>query len=249
MFLSGTLLNALAVFLGTTVGLLAGSRFPDRIRSGLTTGIGLFVLAIAASMALHAFDDPALQAGDSLVILGSVLIGVVIGEWLRLQERLEAIGGWFERRLERRSPRADGGPSRVAEAFVTSSLVFCVGPLTILGALQNGLTGDATLLATKAVLDGVSSAAFAAALGGGVYLSILTILVVQGGIAAAAFAFRDVLDVATVAVITGTGGIILLGMGLRLLEVKPVRVAGFLPALVIAPFLLRLADAIRAALG
>jgi uncharacterized protein len=136
-------------------------------------------------------------------------------------------------------------PSRIAEAFVTASLVFCVGPLTILGSLENGLRGDITLLATKSLLDGVASIAFAAALGPGVYLSVVTVLIVQGGIAAAAFLLQDVMDAPTILAITATGGLILLGIALRLLELKPVRVANFLPALILAPLFLRLADAIR----
>src|SRR5512146_2065869 len=186
MFLSGTVLNALTIVIGATAGLLVAGRFSDRLRESLTIGIGVFTLGIGASMTLPIFSDPAAAVGDSLVVLTSLLVGVVVGEWLRLQDRLEALGSWFERRLARGERR-----SRIAEAFVTTSLVFCVGPLTVLGSLDNGLRGDATLLATKAVLDGVSSVAFAAALGRGVYLSVLTVLVVQGGIAAGAFLIRD----------------------------------------------------------
>jgi uncharacterized membrane protein YqgA involved in biofilm formation len=176
-----------------------------------------------------------------------VLSGVAIGEALRLHDGLEALGEWFQERLSRAGPGGLEG-SRVAEGFVTASLVFCVGPLTILGSLDNGLRGDASLLAIKSLLDGVASIAFAAALGAGVYLSVLTILVVQGGIAAAAFLLRDVLDPRTVLVVTSAGGVALLGVALRLLDLKPVRVANFLPALVLAPLFLRLGDVIRAAL-
>ncbi len=243
MFLSGTLLNAVAVVIGTTLGLVVAERFSDRIRESLTIGIGLFTLGIGASMALPIFGDPSGAVGDSLVVLPSLLAGVVIGEVLRLQDRLEDLGRWFERRLVRRERR-----SRIAEAFVTTSLVFCVGPLTILGSLDNGIRGDATLLATKSILDGVSSVAFAAVLGPGVYLAALTVLVVQGSISWAAFLIRDALDTRTILVTTSVGGAILLGMALRLLELRSVRVANFLPGLLLAPLLLRAADAIRAAL-
>jgi uncharacterized membrane protein YqgA involved in biofilm formation len=127
--------------------------------------------------------------------------------------------------------------------------VFCVGPLTILGSLDNGLRGDVTLLATKSLLDGVASIAFAAALGAGVYLSAGTVLVVQGSIAGAAFLLKDVFDPQTVLVGTAVGGVALLGVALRLLELKSVRVANFLPGLVIAPILVRVFDAVRAAFG
>jgi hypothetical protein len=135
----------------------------------------------------------------------------------------------------------------VAEAFVTTSLIFCVGPLTILGSLQNGLQGDITLLATKSLLDGVGSVAFAAALGPGVYLSILTILLVQGGIALGAFLVAGFFDPVTILILTSIAGIILVGVGLRLLELKQVRLANFLPGLIIAPLLIRVFDAVRAA--
>jgi uncharacterized protein len=239
MFLSGTLLNVATVLLGTTIGLLAGRRLPTRLGEGLTTGLGLFVAVIAVTMAGRIFSDPVALPGDELAVLGGLLAGVAVGELLGLQDRLERLGSWFQRRMS-----SGDRPSRVAEAFVTASLVFCVGPLTILGSLDNGLRGDATLLSTKAILDGVASIAFAAALGAGVYLSAVTVLVVQGSIAAGAFLLRDVLDPRTILAISSTGGVILLGVALRLLDLKAVRVANFLPALVFAPVFLRIGDVI-----
>jgi uncharacterized protein len=245
MFLTGTLLNVATVVLGTTIGLLAGARVPRRMQESLTTGLGFFVVALGLSMTLRIFTDDAARAGDELAVLAGLLVGVAIGELLRLHDGLEALGAWFQRRL---SP-GEGERSRIAEAFVTASLVFCVGPLTILGSIQNGLSGDITLLATKSLLDGVASIAFAAALGPGVYLSAITVLVVQGLIAAGAFLLADVMDARTVLALTAAGGLILLGVALRLLELKAVRVANFLPALLLAPLFLRLADAIRSWLG
>jgi uncharacterized membrane protein YqgA involved in biofilm formation len=244
MFISGTLLNAVAVLVGTSVGLLVGSRMPERMQQSLTAGLGLFTLAIGLSMALRIFGDPIVQPGDDLAVLAALLIGVVAGELARLSDGLDALGAWFQRRLSRGER-----PSRIAQAFVTASLVFCVGPLTILGSIDNGLTGDITLLAVKSLLDGVASIAFAAALGAGVYLSVATILVVQGGIAAGAFLLRDVMDPITVLAVSAVGGLILLGVGLLLLDIKRLRVASFLPGLLIAPFLVRLAEVVRGALG
>jgi len=244
VFLSGTLLNVVTVLIGTTVGLLLGARMPTRMQGSLTTGLGLYTLVLGVSMAIRIFTDPGADAGDNLAVLTALLSGVAIGELLRLHDRLEQLGGWFQDRLSR-SDR----PSRISEGFVTASLVFCVGPLTIIGSLDNGLRGDITLLAVKSLLDGVGSIAFAAALGPGVYLSALTVLVVQGGIAAGAFLLRDVMDSATILAVSATGGVILLGVGLRLLELKAVRVANFLPALVLAPLFVRLADAVRALLS
>jgi uncharacterized membrane protein YqgA involved in biofilm formation len=244
VFLSGTLLNVATVLVGTLIGVLVGSRMPPRMQSSLTTGLGIFTLLIAVSMGLRIFTDPAVQPGDDLAVLAAVLAGVAIGELLRLHDGLEALGAWFQVRLARGSQ-----PSRIAEGFVTASLVFCVGPLTILGSLENGLTGDVRLLAVKSLLDFVAAIAFAAALGWGVALSALTVLVVQGGIAAFAFLLADVMDAPTILAITAAGGVILVGVALRLLDLKPVRVASFLPALLLAPIFVRIAEAVRDALG
>jgi len=246
MFLTGTLLNVAAVLLGTLVGVAIGSRMPARMQSGLTTGLGLFTLLIGLSMGLRVFTDPAAKPGDDLAVLGAVLVGVAVGELLRLHDGLEWLGGWFQRRL---AGDGTGRPSRIAEGFVTASLVFCVGPLTILGSLENGLTGDVTLLAIKSLLDGVASIAFAAALGPGVALAALTVLLVQGAIAGGAFLLRDVMDASTILALSAAGGILLLGVSLRLLELKPVRVASFLPALLLAPLFARLAALVRDLLG
>ena len=246
MFLTGTLLNVATVLVGTLIGLAVGVRMPARMQTSLTTGLGLFVVLIGLSMGLRIFTDPAAQPGDDLAVMAAVLIGVAIGELLRLHDGLEWLGGWFQRRLAGDNPTR---PSRIAEGFVTASLVFCVGPLTILGSLDNGLTGDVQLLAIKSMLDGVASIAFAAALGPGVALSALTVLIVQGGIAGAAFLLRDVMDDATILAVTAAGGVILLGVALRLLDLKPVRVASFLPALLLAPIFVRLAGLVRDALG
>ena len=244
MFLTGTLLNVATVLVGTAVGVLLGSRVPARVNDALTTGLGFFTLLLAISMGLGVFTSPDARAGDDLAVLAAVLAGVAIGELLRLDDGLEWVGGWFQRRLA-----SSDRPSRIAEGFVTASLVFCVGPLTILGSLDNGLTGDVRLLAIKSLLDGVASIAFAAALGPGVGLAAITVLVVQGGISAGAFLLRDAMDASTILAITAAGGVILLGVALRLLQVKLVRVASFLPALILAPLFVRAAEAVRGLLA
>jgi uncharacterized membrane protein YqgA involved in biofilm formation len=240
MFLTGTLLNVATVVVGTTIGVLLGSRVPSRVNEALTTGLGFFTLLLAISMGLGVFTSPDARAGDDLAVLAAVLGGVAIGELLRLDDGLEWIGGWFQRRLA-----TSDRPSRIAEGFVTASLVFCVGPLTILGSLDNGLTGDVQLLAVKSLLDGVASIAFAAALGPGVGLAAITVLVVQGAISAGAFLLREAMDPPTILAITSAGGVILLGVALRLLQLKMVRVASFLPALILAPLFVRVAEAVR----
>lgn len=244
MFLTGTLLNVATVLVGTAVGVLLGSRVPSRVNEALTTGLGFFTLLLAISMGLGVFTSPDARAGDDLAVLAAVLGGVAIGELLRLDDGLEWIGGWFQRRLA-----TSDRPSRIAEGFVTASLVFCVGPLTILGSLDNGLTGDVQLLAIKSLLDGVASIAFAAALGPGVGLAAITVLVVQGAISAGAFLLREAMDPPTILAITSAGGVILLGVALRLLQLKMVRVASFLPALILAPLFVRVAEAVRGLLA
>jgi uncharacterized membrane protein YqgA involved in biofilm formation len=244
VFLTGTLLNVATVLAGTTVGLLLGARLPAGLQQTLTDGLGLFTLAIGFVLVLRVLLDPAQPAGTDLTVLAALLVGAVIGELLRLSDRLDDLGAWFQRRLARGER-----PSRISEGFVTASLVFCVGPLTILGSIQNGLTGDTQLLAVKSMLDGVASMAFAAALGAGVYLAALTVLVVQGGIAGLAALAGSGLGQDAIDVTAAVGGLILLGVGLRLLDVRRVRVANFLPALLLAPPFLLIADYLRSALA
>jgi uncharacterized membrane protein YqgA involved in biofilm formation len=239
VFLSGTILNAVAVAIGATIGLLIGSRMPARIQQTLTDGLGLFTLAIAFALALQLLMDRTAPAGTDLIVLASLLVGGAIGELLRLTERVDGLGDWFQRRLARGDK-----PSRISEAFVTASLVFCVGPLTILGSIQNGLTGDIQLLAVKSVLDGFASVAFAATLGAGVYLSILVILLVQGGLATLAYLFGASLDPVAVSAASAVGGVILLGVGFRLLEIRRIRVVSLLPALLLAPLAVAIVKAV-----
>ncbi len=233
MFLSGTVLNVVAVLVGTTIGLLLGSRMPARLQSTLTDGLGLFTLLLGLALALRYMLVPGRPVAEDLALLGGLLGGAVIGELLRISDRLDALGAWFQRRLAR-----PDRPSRISEGFITASLVFCVGPLTILGPLQNGLTGEIELLAVKSLLDGVAAIAFAAALGAGVYLSALTVLIVQGALAAVAALAGAGIEQALIDIASAVGGLLLMGVSLRLLELRQVRVANFLPALVLAPALL-----------
>lgn len=240
MFLSGTLLNVATVLAGTAVGLLVGSRMPERLRESLVTGLGFFTLLLAISMGLRVFTDPAALPGDDLAILAAVLTGVAIGELLRLHDGLEALGAWFQRRLARGER-----PSRIAEGFVTTSLVFCVGPLTILGSLDDGLGRGIDKLALKATLDGFASIAFAASLGWGVAASALAVLVVQGSLTALGSLLGDLLPDAHLAAITATGGLLLVGVALRLLRIRPVPVGDLLPALLVAPVVVQVIVATR----
>jgi uncharacterized protein len=174
----------------------------------------------------------ALKTRNPLILLVSVLVGVLIGELLKLDAGVQAIGSWAERRLSR-----GGEPGRVSLAFITTSLIFCVGPLTVLGSFLDGTRGDVTLLAIKSTLDGVTSIVFAATLGWGVLLSAVSVLLVQGSLTLVAFLIHAGLSDLETAELTAAGGIAVLGISLGLLELKSIKVANFLPALVVAPLL------------
>lgn len=239
----GTLTNVLTVLLGSGLGLLVGHRLTERIRTTVTAALGLVTLLIAADAAVAVFD-PALAAavGDQapvLIVLGSLAIGGIIGSAVRLEDRVESVGGWLQRRLAAR-----GGHDRFVEGFVVSSLVFCVGPLTILGSLTEGFGGGPDQLLVKSVLDGFASLAFAASLGIGVMASALSVAVVQGGLTLVGLVVGDVLPEAHLAALTAVGGLILIGVALRLLDLARFAVADLLPALVIAPALVALVAAV-----
>ena len=232
----GTLLNVFTVALGSALGIFVGDRLPERIQQSVVTGLGLVTLTVGL--------DNALSTGNIIIPLLSVGSGVIIGELLRLDMRLEAFGGWLQTRFGG-SSRADGDGAdqraRFINGFVTASLVFCVGPLTFIGSLQDGMTGDYELLAIKSVLDGFASLAFASAMGIGVAFSIVTILVLQGGLALLGALGGSIMTAPMITEMTATGGLLLMGLALVLLDIKKPRMANFLPALIIAPLLVVLA--------
>jgi uncharacterized membrane protein YqgA involved in biofilm formation len=232
----GTLINVATVVAGSSAGLLVGSRLPERIRQTVLSGLGLITLVIGMSMAL--------QTRNPLLMLAALLLGGVIGELLSLEERLQALGRYLETRVSGHS----GEGSAFVKGFVTASLVFCVGPMTILGSIQDGLTGNYTLLAIKATLDGFASLAFSASLGIGVMFAALTVLIYQGALTLGAGLVKAVLTEAMITEMTAVGGTMILGIGLLLLDLKRVRVASFLPGLFIAPVLVALAPTLNALL-
>jgi uncharacterized protein len=231
--MTGTLINVGTVLVGTLIGVTVGARLPEGIRQRVLAGLGMVTLVIGVDLAL-AWGREDTSQSTPLYVLGGVLIGGMIGEALGIERRLEALGD----RVQARLSKTEG--STISEGFVSASLLFCVGSLTVVGSIQDGLTGDYETLATKAVLDGFASIALAATLGWGVGLSIFTILVVQGGITLGAGVFDDVLQGEALAVLTSAGGVTIIGIALKLLELKDVRVGNFLPALVVAPCLVGL---------
>ena len=239
----GTLVNVITVIAGSALGLLLGHRLPERTRSTVTDGLGLVTLLIGALSAGEVtsavLSAEVGSAAPVLIVLGSVLIGGIIGSLIDIEARLTGLGDRI-RRLLSRGAEADAGRERFVEGFVTASLVFCVGPLTILGALADGLGLGADQLILKATLDGFAAIAFAASLGLGVMASAVVVAVVQGMLTLVGFLVGDFLPEAHLAAITATGGLLLLGVGLRLLDLKAVPVGNLLPALVVAPLLVQL---------
>ena len=267
----GTLVNAATVLVGAVLGVAVGHRLADRTRDLVTDALGLVTLLIAASSA-RAVADPALvdavgASAPTLIVLGSLVVGGVIGSALRVEDRLEAFGGWLRTTLGRRAgaTRATGaaGPAgavgaagagvddgstereRFIEGFVTASLLFCVGPLTILGAINDGLGRGADQLFLKAALDGFASIAFAASFGWGVAASVVTVLLVQGSLTVVGVVLGDVLSSAQVSALEATGGLVLVGVALGLLRIRRIPVGDLLPALLLAPLLTALVSALR----
>lgn len=222
--LSGTLLNAATVLVGGFLGTFLGDRLPERLRENVIRSVGLFTLAMGTKFAL--------DTSNLLYLLGSILIGGIVGSLVGIDARLGAFGDALQRRFAR-PDRA----STVSEGFVTATIVFCVGPITFLGAIQNGLSGNADLLTIKSVLDGFTSIALAATLGWGVLLSIVVILLYQGTLALGAATFASLLSDLQLREMNAVGGLLILGVGLKLLAIRDVKVADFLPAILAAPLL------------
>ncbi len=233
--LTGTLLNAATVLIGGVVGTVVGDRLPERLRENVVRGVGLFVTAIGVKFAI--------DTSNLLFMLDAILLGGIIGSLVGVDARLNQLGDALQRRFAR------GGTSTVAEAFVTASVVFCVGPLTFLGSIQNGLAGDATLLSVKSVLDGFTAIALAATLGWGVLLTVPLILVYQGGLAVGASLFAGVLSDLQLREMSAVGGLLLMGVGLRLLAIRDVKVADFLPAIIVSPLVVAAFGRLLEALG
>lgn len=254
----GTIINVGTVLVGGAVGLYFGARLSERVRQTVVAGLGLFT----AAYGLHMFT----QTENPIIVLISILLGGVFGEWARIEERLRKIGVILERRftdsshfsmspsISTQSAPADIQSDTSHDAglalqndkgkffirgFLTASLVFCVGPMAILGSIQDGLTGDFNTLAIKSVMDGFASVVFASSLGVGVLFSALVVLAYQGSITLLSAQAQEWISVEMMSETTAVGGVLLLGIAVSsLLEIKPIRVGNFLPALVFAPVLL-----------
>ncbi len=225
--MTGTFLNIATVIIGGIIGLVFGARIPDKLKETVIASMGLFVVAMGLQMFL--------KTENPLIVLGSLLIGTLLGEWMRIEDGLQNLGKYLEQRF---SKADDDGSNKFVRGFLTSSLLFCVGPMTILGSIQNGLTGDYNLLAVKSVLDGFASLAFTSTLGIGVMFSTTIILVYQGGISLLASQLNSIVTPSMMNELTATGGVILIGLAISsLLEIKKIRVGNMLPGLLIAPLI------------
>lgn len=228
----GTLINTAAVIAGGTLGLLLGHRLPKRVQETVMHGLGLVTLVIGAQLAL--------ETKNVLIVLGSLLLGGILGEWWEIEGRLENLGRRLERWLAKKGTTSDEDKIPLSRGFVMASLLFCVGPMTIMGSMQDGLTGDFSLLATKSLLDGFASLALASTLGVGVPLAALTVFTYQGTLTLLAAYLGGFLTDPMIGEISAAGGVLIIGLGLVLLEIKRLRIANYLPALLIAPLVVAL---------
>jgi hypothetical protein len=240
----GTILNVIAVAIGSGLGLLIGSRLPERIQQSVVTALGLVTLYVG-------FSNVG-RTGNIIIPLVSIALGVVIGELLRIDRALENFGGWLQERFGGKGEGDASGRARFINGYVTASLIFCIGPLTFVGSVMDGmgLPLGFEQLAIKSVLDAFASMAFAASLGVGVAFSIVSIVVIQGGLALVGMALVGSTDPAALAAnpmvleLTAVGGLMLIGLALILLDIKQPRIANFLPALLIAPLIVAVAGAL-----
>jgi uncharacterized membrane protein YqgA involved in biofilm formation len=235
----GTIINVLAILIGTGAGILIGNRLSDKTSRVVTDGLGLVVLVLGGLNVISLLDSEFVSAVGPgiplLIVIGAILIGGIIGSALKIEQRLENFGALLQRRFSGKGSK--DSKEKFITGFVNASLVFTIGPLAILGALSDGLGQGIEQLATKSILDGFASLAFAASLGWGVALSAIPVGIWQGLLTALAFGLGSVMSAPVIAALTATGGVLLLGVGLRLLQLRQVAVGNMLPALIVAPIL------------
>jgi uncharacterized protein len=245
--MGGTILNVITVAIGSLLGLLIGNRLSAKIQESVVIGLGLVTLFVGISNAS--------ETGNPIIPLLSIVPGVIIGELLDLHGALERFGAWLQAKYggssaspdpQTTEPGALDSRARFITGFVTASLVFCIGPLTFVGSMQDGmgLPIGFQQLAIKSALDGFAALAFAASFGVGVAFSILTILILQGGLALMGSVLGEFMSDPMIDEMTAVGGLLLIGLSLVLLGIKQPRMPNFLPALLVAPLLVVLAGAL-----
>ena len=227
--MTGTIINVVTILAGSLLGVLIGGRLSKRLRQTIVSGLGLFTLGYG----IISF----LESQNTLIPLGGLLIGAMLGEWWRIEEGLEKLGVTL-RNLIIKDQHDKLAHKKFVEGFVTASLVFVIGPMAILGSIQDGLSGDFEMLTIKAILDGFASIAFASTLGIGVAFSALSVLIYQGAISLLSNFFSHFFSTAMMAEMTAVGGLILMAIALSsLLEIRKIRTGSFLPALIITPLI------------
>jgi uncharacterized protein len=214
----GTIVNVITILIGGTIGLLFRKRFPERVSKTAMQVMGLFTLLVGIQMAL--------QGKELILVLISLAVGAMIGEWIDIETFLDKVGGWLERRLKitHESP---------AKGFIYASLVFCVGSMAIVGSIADGVKGDHNILFTKAMMDGIISIPFAASMGIGVLGSAVSILIYQGALTLLASQLQPLFSAEIIRELTAVGGVIVMGIGVNIMGLHKIRVGNFLPALLL----------------
>ncbi|EKD39165.1 MAG: hypothetical protein ACD_75C00489G0003 [uncultured bacterium] len=215
----GTIVNALAILGGSLLGLLFSKGIADNYKEIILSGVGLSVLLIGVKSAL--------VSNDLMVVIFSVIIGALLGEWWQIEKKLEALGAFLEKKVTTKS----SDTKSFARGFVTASLVFCVGSMAIVGSLESGLTGNHQTLFAKSVLDGVTSVIFASAMGLGVMFSAAAVFLYQGLITITAVFMKSFLVPETIAQMTSVGGLLIMAIGMNMLKITAIRVGNLLPAI------------------
>jgi len=245
---NGTIVNGITVAVGSLAGLTIARSLPERYRVIVLQCLGLMTITLAIDAGVLGFSNTVAKYASTvshpetygarlaMIVISSLLVGAVIGTLLRLQDRIEGLGNWIHRRWS----GDEGG--RFAEGFLTASVIFCVGPLTLMGCIENGARGNPGFLYIKSVLDGFCSLALASSLGWGVFASVFTVLGFQGGLAATAYFAAARLDPLSIALMSSVGGIILLATAFLILDLKKIAVANMLPGIFLVPIVLKIAQ-------
>lgn len=214
----GTIVNSLAILIGGLLGIIFGNTLPEKMKNTVIQGIGLAVILIGINMAI--------QTKNPLVVIASLVLGGVIGELIDIELRLKEFGKWLEKTLSKGNQSGN-----FTKAFVTSSLIYCVGAMAIMGSLESGLKGVHDILYAKAMLDGISAIVFASSMGIGVLASVIPVFLYQGGITISAGLLQNVLSGPVVTEMSATGGLLIIGIGLTILEIKEIKVGNLLPGI------------------
>lgn len=217
----GNIVNTVAILVGGLLGILFGNAISEKMKKTVIQGLGLAIILIGMSMAL--------QTKNTLVVIASLVIGGIIGEWIDIEKRLEQLGNRLEKILARKNQSGN-----FTKAFVSSSLIFCVGAMAIMGSLESGLKGVHDILFAKAMLDGISAIVFASSMGIGVIASAIPVFIYQGVITLSAGLLQGILSAPVVTEMSATGGLLIIGIGLTILEIKEIKVGNLLPSVFIA---------------